>query len=759
MLGRLLSLKNGALAPIFVLIIPFWTFVPISNPIISLFLLLIISFLPGMAILEIFRFSFNSITTRFFYAVLFSILFIMALFTFYSVFAHTLGVAAPLSPIPVKIICLLVAFISLSFLMRRLAASRPSSLKSFQWSIFVPRFLSLCLPVISLVCVLRLNAFSDGTSTAVFLSLIILSFLILTINPRITPDTNLQAWLIFGTCAALVLGSTFRGDGGFWGFDINSEFFSASSVLAKGLWVPPQGPSAYDSMLSITVLPVVISIFTKLSLTVIFKLFYALILAFIPTTLYVWCIQYVSRFSAMVGSGSLIIGSISYIPQMTALNRQVIGIAFFVGILLVISERSWTVYRKQSVGLLMAVGMAVSHYSTAFLASAIFSISIVFSLFLFVFSGKRQVKGRRVFTLAFSISLILITVVWNGVVNHSAQDLKQVVDLASSQGFDFLPNHNQSLWSRWVSGTVVSSDSSNSTATAMKSLRASNLAYGEIIRITPTQEALSYQLKPARIPYAEPVFGVKMGQTYNNLVILGRSFFQLFTVSGLLLLVRRYYSSRRQHRTQESIPSSSQTLDLFGLGVAAVIIGLVARISGTLGPLYNPERAALQIAITLMIPSVIAIEFVLFRKKIIQIFLAVPVLFFLVVLLFQSTSLGGYVIGSDVARISSGQSRFSQFVITDAERSASRWLADSISSNSFLQTDGAGSLSLFQNGRRSNSTSLDPVNLAKNSYIYASNSNIVGNVARGGKLFVFPEDYINKHYQVIYSTNQARIYH
>jgi uncharacterized membrane protein len=569
----------------------------------------------------------------------------------------------------------------------------------------------------------------------------------------------LQAWLIFGTCAALVLGSTFRGDGGFWGFDINSEFFSASSVLNKGLWLPPQGSSAYDSMLSITVLPVVISFFSKLSLTIIFKIFYAFVLSFIPTVLYVWCVQYVSRFTAMVVSGSLIIGSISYIPQMTALNRQVIGMAFFVGILIVISERNWSIYRRQYVGLLMAAGMAVSHYSTAYLASAIFAISLVISLFLFLVSRKSWVKVRRVFTPVFCISFILITVVWNGVVNHSLQDVKRVVDLASSQGLNLLPNQNQSLWARWLSGTVVNTGQSTSTEAALKSLRTENLDYGKLSGIKPTQEALSYKLRPASVPYARPMLGAKVGATYNHVVILGRSFFQLFAAFGLFFLFRRSFSKSSQQKIRQAFPGNSQSLDLLGIGFGAVLIGVIARVSGTLGPLYNPERAALQIAIVVIIPSVIAIEFLLFRKKIIQIFLAVPVLFFLVVLLLQSTSLGAFINGSDTARISAIQSDYSPFVIADSERDASRWLAAKAPIRSTIQTDTRGYLVLLQNGRSSKLKSLDPVNLVKNSYIYAANSNIVGKVARAQTFFVFPEDYIREHYQVIYSTNQARIYH
>jgi uncharacterized membrane protein len=444
---------------------------------------------------------------------------------------------------------------------------------------------------------------------------------------------------------------------------------------------------------------------------------------------------------------------------MTALNRQVIGMAFFTGILLLVSEQSWTIYRKQSVGLLMAVGMAVSHYSTAYLASAVFVIALVISLFLFLVSRKRWVKVRRVFTPVFCISLILITVVWNGVVNHSLQDVKRVVNLASSQGLNLLPNQNESLWSRWVSGTLVNSGPTTSTSTALESLRTRNLDYGKIIRITPTQEALSYQLQPASIPDVRPILGTRVGATYEKLVIFGRSFFQLIAAVGLFFLIRRFLARENRLRSEQLIPSTSQALDLFGIGVGAVAIGLIARVSGTLGGFYNPERAALQIVIVVLIPTVIAIEYLLFHQKVIQIFLAVPVLFFLVVLLIQATSLGGYVTGSDVTRISSLQSNYSPFVISEGERNASSWLAGKLLSNSYIQTDSRGSLALLQNGRRGNSTSLDPVNLAKKTYIYATNSNIVGKVAKAQTFFVFPDDYIRKHYQVIYSTNQARIYH
>jgi len=712
-----------------------------------------------MAILELFHFEFSSITTRFFYAILLSILLIMALFTSYSLISHSLGAATPLKAIPVKAICLFTLLPSLHLLMRRLALTSQSSFSAFAWPIFLPRLVALCLPLVSLVCVLRLNSFSDSALTAIFLILLIFFFLVLTVNPSITPDTNLQAWFIFGISSALVFGSTFRGDGGFWGFDINLEFASASKVLNEGFWLPPQQSSAYDSMLSITVLPLVLALFSNLSMTIIFKLFYALVLSLIPTALYVWCAQFVSRFSAMVISGSLVIGSISFIPQMTALNRQVVGTAFFVAILMVLGEKNWSVFRKQVVGLLMAAGMACSHYSTSYLASIIFAMVLVINAALFFISPERFRKTKRVFTPTFSIAIILFTVLWNGVVTNSLQDVKPIIDRTLTQGLSFLPNEDQSLWTRWVGGTVINREPSDKGVALEKTVRQANLLLNVEIGIRADKDSLDYRLQPVDIPNPSPLFGARVATTFSNLMVFARTFFQLFSFVGLIVLFRRFFILRNWSGTPRMLPSISQSVDLFGVGLAALIIGVLARTSGTLAPLYNPERVALQLVMALLIPSAIALEYILFRKKLFQIFVAVPVLVFQAILLLQATSISGYVLGSDTTRIASLQENYSPFIISESERTASSWLSRNISSSAYLQTDSRGFLSVLQNGRRATIESLDPVNLLKGSYIYAANSNVIGQMSRAQTPFVFPEDYIDQKYRVIYSSNRARIYH
>jgi hypothetical protein len=405
--------------------------------------------------------------------------------------------------------------------------------------------------------------------------------------------------------------------------------------------------------------------------------------------------------------------------------------------------------------------MAVSHYSTAYLASTIFFISIIASIIIFLVSPKRFRQEKQVFTPAFSITLILITVLWNGVITQSLQDLKPVIDRALSQGIDFLPNQNQSLWTRWFSGSISKGTQDlESPSDLQNQIRTIDLGRNEKFKVTPIPDSLNYQIQIAVVPNQKALFGEKVSSTFSNILIFGRSFFQFFSFFGLFLLSRRLLGLGQWKFDPSRTLDRYQSLDLLGIGIAALIVGFIARTSGTLGPSYNPERVALQIAIVLLIPTAIAIEHLLFRKQFIQIFIAVPILLFFIVLLFQSTSLGGYVTGSDVSRISNLQRDYSPFIISESERRASQWLAGNIPDGTFLQTDTRGFLAILQTGRRTELVSLNPVNLVKDSYIYAANSNIVGNVARTSRGFiVFPEDYIDKHYQVIYSSSRARIYH
>ena len=728
-------------------------FVASLNPILGLVLLFAICTLPGYAALELFKFKFETQISGLFYAVMLSLFILMVLFATLSFCCHYLRLEHPINVNSVTWICGLLLVSSVIFLLIRLAGTYISPFHEFSWRIFAPRLFSLLLPCISLICVNRLNILFDTKMTLVFSIFLILLVVISGFDFVKINDSNLQLWIIYGVTLSLILGSTFRGTGGFWGFDINSEYFSASKVMANGIWIPSHASSAYDSMLSITVLPVVLSLFSKLSLTIIFKIFYPFVQALIPTVAYSVCLRFFSRFVSMLVVGSLIIGSISFIPQLPALTREIIGLAYFLGIVLVVFERECSLRRKTILGLLMASGMSISHYSTAYIACILFGFNLLMYPLLSLARGPRVKRVGLVFTPAFSLSLILLTVVWNGVITHSLQDTKPIFVKIGSHGLQILPNSKQNILTRWISGTVPN-----------VSITPAQLKIDDYYRdfknhITPLSSSSNFVPIPTAAPNPTPILGSTGASAYSKILVFGRIFFQGLAVVGVGYLARMFFRRKSNRWKDTDLLPGVSPLDVFPIGIGALVLGLIARVSGTLASFYNPERAAIQVEVALLIVTAIALERILFREGVAKLILATPVVAFFLSIIVSATSLDGYVLGRDVSRISSLQSNYQPFIISSGEIQATHWLSTTLNSSSVLQTDSRGMLALDQVGLVPTFASIDPYSLVKGAYIYASNSNINGGMVGSELNYKFPTSFINEHFQTVYSSNQARIYH
>ena len=723
------------------------------NIVIALLLLLAMLILPGLAVIRLFDLDFENSISKSFFALMFSLFGLIAIFTSFSVFLHQIGVPRPFNSYSADLIGISILVSALSILMRRRPGEKELDLLKKWQGVHKSRFALVGLPITSLVVVEDLNFHHKSLSTTIFLISIILILIFLAINPGKYSDPDIEAWVIYAISLSLVLGSTFRGTGGFWGYDINAEFGIATKILHQGYWLPPHTSSAYESMLSITVLPVVLSLMTKLSLTTLFKLFFPLVLAAMPAVFYSICRKYVSRFISIIVVGTLIIGSISYIPQLPALARQTIGLSFFSALILLPFEKRWSKRERTVVGLMMAAGMAVSHYSTAYIASFFFGFTLVMTGYSYLLSSRRRRMGGTVFTPSFCLSVILITVIWNGLVTNSLQDVKPVLNAASSQGLNILPNSSGSFINRWLSGTVITSKATP------EELKAYDLELNKKFKVTPFKDGQDYKIEPVTIPTPKPIFGNHFARTISNMLVIGRSLFQLVAILGLYLLARRFYRRKKFNQDRLLYATSIPMLDVIGLGIASVILGLVVRVSSTLAPFYNPERAAIQIALVLIIPSAIGLQHLLLRGNISQLFFAVPTVFFFIIILLTSSSLDGYLTGGDVTRISEAQTKYSPFIISNSERYASEWVSKNLPYPDFIQTDSRGFLALLQNQRTARLANLDPYSLSSRSYIYAANSNINGKIARSRLVYPFPFDFINAHYDVIYSSDRSRIYH
>jgi uncharacterized membrane protein len=334
---------------------------------------------PGFAIIHRFRLIRSSQFQDLFLSVILSLLLLQGVYATYSVFCFGLGFENSLTNAKVFMLAIIILLLSSISLRKNIDVIQGDKLISkislrLNAGIFLLYLIPLAFPLISLIAVVRLNILNDSITTGIFVYFCIAMLLILSFGSVLRRSAGMHYFIFYCIILSLLFGSTFRGDGGFWGWDINQEFAIATRVSVQQHWIPLT-ESPYNAMLSISVLPVVISILTKFSLPIVFKLLYPVIAALLPLASYSLLRRFVRNSTAMSVVIIETVASISFIPQISAVSRQVIGLAFFVGIILVIFDPTWDRKKKTIVILILSFGLSFSHYTSAYLCSAIFIIS------------------------------------------------------------------------------------------------------------------------------------------------------------------------------------------------------------------------------------------------------------------------------------------------------------------------------------------------------------------------------------------------
>jgi hypothetical protein len=210
----------------------------------------------------------------------------------------------------------------------------------------------------------------------------------------------------------------------------------------------------------------------------------------------------------------------------------------------------------------------------------------------------------------------------------------------------------------------------------------------------------------------------------------------------------------------------SPTARLLGaLGVAALAILAVARISGTIAASYNLERLDVQLLAVTGIGLALVADRLAARGRPGR----------LVVGLFAAGLLVAVAVGSGLAATltgSGGTANLSRsgedaerFAIAPGERAAAQWLGRSAPAGAQIYADRYGQLRLFAFARRGSSflTAVTPRTLDQHAWVYASRTNWVDGRARDAigqdlATFRFPRRYLDAYYDRVYVSEQGSVY-
>jgi len=651
------------------------------------------------------------------------------------------GMAAPLRTGPVlaglEITCLVLLFSSRNAPPD--VAIPPGSLaRPFQlmWP--------LILPLVAAAGALRLNS---GHGAAVALAAVGMCVALLIVTLVIAPRLGRTplAVILYAVGLAMMWSFSLRGNL-VYGFDIASEYHAMQETVVTGIWHPAHPGDAYGALLSITVLPAELHWLSGVPGLVVFKVVYPAVGAVFPVAIFALARRVLSRRWAFTAA-AFIITQATFFQQLPALARQEIALLLFAGLVGVMLDSRLPERSRWALAGLFGLGMAVSHYSTTYLAIIMLGLALMLQ---FGVSWVRQIP-RITWPVPVALGAAVAgAVIWYGPMTQSSSNVSQFVDAIRASGFNLLPNHAGNLLSTYFQG-----ESSRQLQPAQYARLVHDFYSANEPFVSPLPDAgnPAYSLRAVVIP--SPAVTWPLGYNALNLAELAsQQLANVLAAVGALLTV----FSRK-------VSVIARQVGL--LGLAAVLILTVVRFSGTLAESYNPERAFLQTMMVLAITLCWPLQALARRPKWRQTTVLALTAACVTVLHVTAGGLAGVVLGGGTAtNLANSGGDYDQFYMTTPELASASWLGRSARPGQLVYADRYGQLRLFaMNGYRGGMLSdITPLTLDQHAWVYASRTNVTDRSARvlfnnQSVQYAFPFGFLGANYDTVFTDGSSEVFH
>lgn len=382
-----------------------------------------------------------------------------------------LGVARPLSPTPLLIsfdVCLLILwFIACK---RNKGISLKIKFPKLDWINQCLLMIPVIFPVLSILGAISLN--NSGTNRfTMFMLGGIAVYVLLVVLFRNKLNKNIYPLTIFFISLSLLLMTSLRG----WyvtGHDNQEEHFIFQLTKVNHQWDISLYQDPYNACLSISILPTIFSSFLNINDLYIYKIIFQIIFSFSVINIFLFFNKYSARFVAFL-SAFYFMSFPVFLNDMPMLNRQEIAFVFFSLMLLVLFNRSLKPRTKEILFFIFGFSMIVSHYSTSYVAVALFVLTyfvafvlkkLLGSSFTFKldlrFAFRKMLKtlgvkermriGARNYYLTWTmiLGIVVLTFLWNTQLTSTSGELAELVSQT-------LQNINKSFSKDLKSGGVL----------------------------------------------------------------------------------------------------------------------------------------------------------------------------------------------------------------------------------------------------------------------------------------------------------------
>jgi uncharacterized membrane protein len=646
-----------------------------------------------------------------------------------------LGIAAPLRTVPVGL-----ATLALCLALLAVAAGRAPLPPIAQP---VRRAWPLLLPLLAAAGAARLTAGHGSLLAVVAVASAGIAIVATAMRAGRASDAQLGL-VLYGAGLALTWAYTLRGHF-VYGYDITGEWHLLSNTISSGVWRPDHHNDAYGAMTSLTILPASLSALTGLSSLTILKVVYPTLLAFVPVGLFMLARRFLPPRWAFVVAAFLVVQSY-FFQQMPAVARQEIGLLLFAALVGAVFERR--LGRPSQVALVAVLGLGVvtGHYTTAYVATAIFVVTLLFQ------AGASLATRRRLLTPAVATACVALgagAAAWYGPITHSSSNLSSFSSSLRAHGLDLLPNAGPGggVLQRYLTGnTIHNVDAATFERMAVEQY-AQRRAYVHPLKVA-SDPRYALQNRTASTPEQRPWLDVA-----------GNAHQALTQVAYLLAIFGAFAMALAARR------GSRRTATVGFMALATLLVLAFIRLSGTAATAYNQERAFVQTMFPLAICLGFTLDALSVRWRRIGGVLAVAAPLVLGVMLFNSSGLRAYAAGGDPpTNLNDRGEDVERFYLTAPELASARW-ASGTPHGSLLYADRYGQLRILAATGRSAGVLNDitPRTLDRHAWVYASRTNHVGRRTRGQiglsyAVYGWPR-LLDERFAVVYTNGTSAVYH
>lgn len=226
------------------------------------------------------------------------------------------------------------------------------------------------LPILSIVGAIWVNAYGDNRVLLFLIATIAVLFAFCALSEKVLP-VKLYPFALFSIAIALlfhyslissyVIGPDIQLE--YYSFRVTQDAAHWSSVI-RNIWDYTYG--RFNSMISITILPTILSNLLNLNATWTLKIVYPIIFSFVPLSLYQLWQTFMGKKAAFVTT-FFFMAQLTFYTDMLALAREMVAELFFVLLLFVLLNNKMKLVSRKLCFIIFSTGLVLSHYSMSYI--------------------------------------------------------------------------------------------------------------------------------------------------------------------------------------------------------------------------------------------------------------------------------------------------------------------------------------------------------------------------------------------------------